>query len=251
MITNQAGIDLILSFEGYHTLCKDGSGDCVAYLDKLASKKSWSKGYNGLWTCGWGSTGSNVTEGTRWTREQARAQFQKHLAQKEAAVNALIDEGLFKFEVDQNQFDAMMSGAYNFGEGNLRKLVIKAGGDEDQMAKLWLNFATNGGIKGLVRRRKEEVALFTKYTDKQVVQASNQMSLVQKVRNYIGTSGIASFFSAPLWNDYKVVLIVCGFASIAGIAWYFLGKSNSHALNAVREGRYKPSKMIIPAMDGE
>ena len=61
------------------------------------------------WTIGWGSTGPGIAKGVVWTQEQADARFAADLGRFEKAV------ALMAPVTTQNQFDALVSFAYNVG----------------------------------------------------------------------------------------------------------------------------------------
>lgn len=136
MKTSQRGIDLIKGFEG-----------CVlkVYLDAV-----------GVPTCGYGHTAglTRAMVGTPITQAQAENYLKADLAKFEKAVDSL---GL---NLNQNQFDALVSFAYNCGAGNLKKLC------EDrtlpQIADKLLAYNKAGGkvLAGLTRRRQAERNLF-------------------------------------------------------------------------------------------
>ena len=90
MKTSQAGIDFIKSFEQCHLRAYKDSG--------------------GVWTCGWGSTGSDVNENTEWTQEYADNRFERDLLIAERGVTELV-----KVPLSQNEFDALVSFAFNVG----------------------------------------------------------------------------------------------------------------------------------------
>lgn len=146
MPISAAGLDLIKSFEGYHR--KLPSGDCVAYRCPA-----------GVWTLGWGCT-VGIREGMVWTPQQAEDALRREIAKFEAAVTRLVT-----VEINQNQYDALVSFAYNCGEGALAKSTILRrtnAGDFDGAAKAFAMWNKGGGrvLPGLVRRRAEEAALF-------------------------------------------------------------------------------------------
>ncbi len=104
--------------------------------------------------------------GDRITLAESLQLFERDLATREVFLNSVI-----KVPVNQNQFDALMALMFNIGNGAfqkstcLRKLNAKdyAGAADAMLA--W-NKATRFGkriiLPGLVRRRKEERALFLK-----------------------------------------------------------------------------------------
>ena len=108
----------------------------------------------GVLTIGYGHTGSDVTAGMTITKEQALDLFMNDIRKFEDYVTAT---GLV---LTQNQFDALVSFAFNCGAGNLRKLV--KGRDYRQIADAMLLYNKGGGkvLPGLVKRRQWEHDLF-------------------------------------------------------------------------------------------
>lgn len=133
MKTSQKGIDLIKSFEG----CK-----LTAYQDTVH-----------VWTIGYGHTGG-VKAGQKITNAQAEDFLKADLAKFEKAVDAL------KMDFNQNQFDALVSFAYNCGVGNLNKLC--KGRTKLEIGSKMLLYDKAGGktLAGLTRRRKAENKLY-------------------------------------------------------------------------------------------
>ena len=140
------GLELIQSFEGYHTALPDGS--CVAYLCPARVP-----------TIGWGCT-EGVRLGMHWTRAEADAAFLRELSKFERAVDRLVT-----VDLNQNEFDALVSFAYNCGEGALSKsTILKKLNKDDRAGAAQAFHAWNKGggrvLPGLVRRRREESQLF-------------------------------------------------------------------------------------------
>lgn len=107
MQISDEGLRLIRSFEGYHTRLKDGS--CAAYLCPAHVP-----------TIGFGCT-EGVRLGMVWTAEEAEAALRREIAKFEAAVNRLVT-----VSINQNEFDAMVSLAYNIGAAAFeRSSVLK------------------------------------------------------------------------------------------------------------------------------
>jgi len=145
------GLRLIKSFEGYHTKLKDGR--CTAYRCPA-----------NVWTIGYGCT-EGVKPGMIWTEEEAEAALDRELDRFEAAVNRLVTVPL-----NQNEFDALVSFAYNCGEAALaRSTILKRLNKDDRIgaAKAFHAWNKGGGrvLKGLVARRAREAALFLKPTE--------------------------------------------------------------------------------------
>lgn len=140
------GLDLIKEFEGYHRALPDGS--CVAYRCPA-----------GVLTIGYGCT-EGVREGMRWTKADAEARLLAELSRHEAAVTRLTT-----VELNQNQFDALVSFSYNLGEGALKRSALLAAVNAGQWETagqafgLWTR-AAGKVLPGLVARRGREAALF-------------------------------------------------------------------------------------------
>lgn len=148
MKISENGLRLIKSFEGYHTRTDDGG--CRAYLCPA-----------GVWTCGWGCT-EGVTANTRWTEAEATERLATEIAKFEYAVDHAVTVPL-----NQNQFDALVSFAYNCGVGALQKSTLLKrlnAGNFEAAAAQFPRWNRGGGrvLKGLVNRRAREQALFMK-----------------------------------------------------------------------------------------
>lgn len=142
------GLRLIKSFEGYHTKLPDGR--CTAYRCPA-----------GVWTIGYGCT-EGIKPGMVWTEQEALAALDRELDKFEAAVNHLVT-----VSINQNEFDALVSFAYNCGEGALaRSQILKRLNREDRVgaASAFASWNKGGGrvLKGLVSRRAREASLFLK-----------------------------------------------------------------------------------------
>lgn len=141
MKTSQKGIDLIKKFEG-----------CRLQAYKAVPTEP-------CYTIGYGHYGSDVAPNMVISQAQAEAFLKQDLAKYESAVNAL------GIPLNQNQFDALVSFAYNCGCGNLKKLI--KGRDTQQIADAMLMYNKSGGnvLAGLTRRRQAERDLFTSGMD--------------------------------------------------------------------------------------
>jgi lysozyme len=133
------GLALIKHFEG----CKIKAYKCSA----------------GVWTIGYGSTGSHVYEGKMITEQEASNLLFEDVERFERQVDSL------DLPLEQYQFDALVSFAFNLGFGSLLKSTLlkklKAG-DIEQAAKEFLKWNKVGGVvlQGLVKRREAESKLF-------------------------------------------------------------------------------------------
>ena len=139
MKTSNRGIQLIKSFEGCHLTAYK----CPA----------------GVWTIGYGHT-AGVTSGMAITQAQADAYLASDLEKYEKYVANT------KLELNQNQFDALVSFTYNCGNGNLKTLVQNR--SLSQIAAAMLLYTKSGGktLQGLVRRRRAEHDLFVEGMNK-------------------------------------------------------------------------------------
>ena len=143
MRISKEGIEFIASFEGFVDHPYRDSG--------------------GVWTIGFGHTGPGVSGMGRITRRKGLELLARDVRVAEAALDAL---GL---SLNQNQYDAAGSAVFNCGRGILapdRSLgqALRAKGMAGVPAALALYVRdANGTVQpGLVRRRKEEGALFVK-----------------------------------------------------------------------------------------
>ncbi|USA54392.1 lysozyme [Acinetobacter sp. C32I] len=140
------GINLITSFEDLKL---------HAYDDSV-----------GVWSIGFGTTvyptGVRVKQGDYCTSEQAKSFFQHDLKYFQKAVNEAVTVPL-----SQNQFDALVSLAYNIGSNAFKNSTLlkylNALAYQDA-ADQFLVWNKGGGkvLKGLVRRREAERKLFLK-----------------------------------------------------------------------------------------
>lgn len=116
----------------------------------------------GVPTIGWGHT-KGVKMGQHITVQQAEDLLVEDIAPIERLLNAL------KINFRQEQFDALVSWIFNFGEGKFKgstmyKRIIANAKDEeitDQLVK-WIN-AAGRPLLGLMKRRVAEANLFIGY----------------------------------------------------------------------------------------
>ncbi len=135
MKTSQAGIDLIKKFEG----CRLDAYKCPA----------------GVWTIGYGHT-AGVTAGQKISSAQAQAYLCADLEKYEKKVEKYED----RYRWTQNEFDAMVSFAYNLG--SIDKLTANGTRSKTVIAEKILLYNKAGGkvLAGLTKRRQAERELF-------------------------------------------------------------------------------------------
>ena len=142
MRMSQTGIIMLKQFEGVRL---------TAY--KAVSTEQY-------WTIGYGHYGVDVYDGMKITDKQAEEMLKNDLIRYENGVNESVTVTL-----GQNQFDALVSFAYNCGvsalKGSYLLNLINMGKFADACEE-WLLWNKSGGkvLLGLTNRRKAEVALF-------------------------------------------------------------------------------------------
>ena len=133
------GINLIKKYEG----CKLTAYKCPA----------------GVWTIGVGHT-SGVTENMIITQAQADNFLKQDLVKFEK----LVEKYDSKYHWTQNEFDALVSFAFNVG--SINQLTANGTRTKQEIANKMLEYAKASGktLSGLVKRRKDEQALFLSST---------------------------------------------------------------------------------------
>ena len=140
MKMGEKGIDLIKHFEGFRS---------TVYLCAA-----------GVPTLGYGSTHGITMDSPPITEEEGLELLMLDIAKFERGVNRLIDVPL-----NQNQFDALTSFAFNLGNGSLQASTLrkKVNREDYEGAAAefprWV-FAGGRKLNGLVKRRYAERALF-------------------------------------------------------------------------------------------
>ena len=139
MKTSKNGINLIKTYEG----CRLEAYKCPA----------------GVWTIGYGHT-AGVKKGDKITQLQADTLLFVDLQKFENAINKAV-----KKPITQNEFDALVSFAFNVGIGNFEKSsllrLINMGHFElaAQQFERWI-YAGGKPLNGLKKRRRAEKTLF-------------------------------------------------------------------------------------------
>lgn len=167
---NTAGLDLIKCFEGL----KDGDST-TGNLDPYADPA-------GYWTIGWGHLIQAEGRSLRGAadRDQAYALYPGGITLDQATQLLSADlmdkcrdvERLVTAPVNDNQFAALVSFAYNCGSGNLKsstllKKVNSGTATQPEIAAEFVRWNQSGGVvlAGLTRRREAEAALYGTTSD--------------------------------------------------------------------------------------
>ena len=139
MNISKEGLSLIKRFEG----CELEAYKCAA----------------GVWTIGYGST-KGVKENDTISQEEADKLLLHEMEEYEGYINDMVT-----VDLEQNQFDAMVSWVFNLGPANLKASTLlkvlnaKDYGGVPAQIKRW-NKAGGKVLQGLIRRREAESLLF-------------------------------------------------------------------------------------------
>lgn len=219
MKISTAGLRLVQQFEGCLAKVKGRPGYFEPYICPA-----------GVLTIGWGHTNSHGRRFDRssiWSQEECDRALYEDMSGFERDVERLV-----KVNLNQNQFDALVSFAYNVGSGALGKSTLLRklnAGDYDGAADEFGKWVKGGGkvLPGLVKRRAAEAKLFrlpaavkpapvppvTKPiapADPMPQQvdppAADKPSIFERAWTWVTGGGIASF--AAFMTDWRVVAII-------------------------------------------
>jgi lysozyme len=116
----------------------------------------------GVLTIGYGHTGMDVRTGMTITEAQATELLRKDVARFESAVDRYTHDVTLR----QNQFDALVSFAYNVGEQALWSSTllkrVKANADDPSIRTEFAKWVHGGGkvLPGLIKRRQLEANMY-------------------------------------------------------------------------------------------
>ena len=150
MRISPTGLAIVKAFEGCLEPVKGRSGYFKPYVDPV-----------GVLTIGYGHTNHHepkFTTATVWSQQQCDAALADDMATFEAHVSKYAEIAL-----NQNEFDALVSWAYNTGGPVTATLWRKLNsGDRASIPKELAKWNRGGGkvLNGLVRRRTAEAQLF-------------------------------------------------------------------------------------------
>jgi len=161
MKTSQKGKDFIKSFESLH----DGDLKLLGLQPKMDPSKIWTEGWgramrgsDGKYLKGESNRQLAYKRATIKTLEEANKALDEDLKPREKAVNSKL-----MVQVNQNQFDALVSHYYNTGGSDtLFNLVNKKAGKTEIYRWFTERYITSDGkvLNGLIRRRKAEADLY-------------------------------------------------------------------------------------------
>lgn len=174
----------------------------------------WYDLKDGGLTCGFGTyityaeaKRRGIKVGDKTTKEQAQQYLDKEVAGFVSGTNALIKQ--YNHKVNQNQFDALVSYAYNRGLGNsfgtngLRQLLKNSKSNSDISKNFMIYWGTNTMYKkGLLNRRAAEKALFDTPVNSQTI--NKPTSNLTGIKRYTVTADLLNIRKSPS-NSGKVL----------------------------------------------
>lgn len=137
--------------------CKELIKSFETYSEKAYKATEREKYY----TIGYGHYSADVKARDKWSLAKAEAVFSQDLKKFENALVAALNAD--EIEVNQNQFDALLSFTYNCGITQLTKSSLwKSLKSGFPNSDLFLQYKSQGGkyLAGLLRRRVAEIYLF-------------------------------------------------------------------------------------------
>lgn len=151
MTISKKGIELIKLFEGFR---------------EKAYKAVKTEEY---YTIGYGHYGADVKRGQVITAAQGEQLLANDLKKFEAKVNEYSN----RYNFNQNEFDALVSFAYNIG--SIDQLTNNGKRTRADIRLHWLEYNKSGGkvIRGLTTRRTKELELFNTPVNADIVKSNN------------------------------------------------------------------------------
>lgn len=145
------------------------------------------------WTIGYGHYGADVAAGMVITQAMAENYLRSDLAKFEANVNKY--DSVYHW--NQNEFDALVSFAYNLG--SIDQLVNNGMRGKAEIADKMIQYTKAGGkvLSGLVRRRQAERNLFVKgivsadpvVVERQTIKKGSRGEAVREWQTYLFSLG--------------------------------------------------------------
>lgn len=153
----------------------------------------------GVWTIGYGHA-KGVKKGQVINTATAEKLLKSDLAESEGAVDALVN-----VELTQNQFNALVSFAFNVGVGAFRKstlLKVLNKGEYGKVPNELSKWVKDNGkvVQGLVKRRALEAAMFMDDAEDAVLthKPTRATPTVVNKENVTWGAGIAAAVATPL-----------------------------------------------------
>ncbi|MGO4676078.1 lysozyme [Bosea sp. 2YAB26] len=170
----------------------------------------------GVLTIGYGSTGAHVRPGLKITQQEAEQLLIKDLARFERAVASLV-----KVPLNEGQFAALVSFAFNVGEGALARSTLLKTLNAGQVAAVpgeLMKWVHAGGrrLDGLINRRSAEAGLWARgsHVSSNTVAARPAKPPVVTVDNAIKVatplSGLLQAFTSGPAQLVLALAFVCG-----------------------------------------
>ena len=177
---SENGLNLIKSFEG----CRLTAYKC------LPTEK--------YYTIGYGHYGSDVTAGMKITKEQAEELLLQDCKKAIKNVNSFMS----KYNFNQNQFDALVSFAFNVG--SINQLTASGTRTLEQISSKITAYNKSGGrvIAGLIKRRAKEKELFDTPTST-TVKKSNEEIVKEVIAGKWGNGNARKTALTKAGYDYK------------------------------------------------
>lgn len=175
MKISENGLKLIIDFEGF----------CPKATKAVKTEK--------YYTIGYGHYGKDVDEKQTITKEEALLLLKKDMKRFEAKVMKY--NNCYNFT--QNEFDALLSFAYNVG--NIDQLTAKGTRTKKEIADAMLLYIKSGGnvLNGLRKRRNKERELFLKCSTSNFYPKYNGAS--KDIDVVLSSIGVNSIF----YGNYK------------------------------------------------
>lgn len=181
-VLSSKGLNLIKSFEG----CK-----LTAYKGLPTEK---------YYTIGYGHYGPDVKAGMKITEQQAEELLVQDCKKAIKNVNSFMS----KYNFNQNQFDALVSFAFNIG--SINQLTASGTRTLEQISSKIPAYNKSGGrvIVGLVKRRAKEKELFDTPTST-TVKKSNEEIAKEVVAGKWGNGNARKTALTKAGYDYKTI----------------------------------------------
>lgn len=212
MKISENGLNLIISFEGF----------CPKATKAVKTER--------YYTIGYGHYGKDVEENQSITKDQAIKLLKKDIKRFETKVMKYND----CYNFTQNEFDALVSFAYNVG--NIDQLTAKGTRSKKEIADAMLLYIKSGGnvLNGLRKRRNEERELFLKCSASNFYPKYNGAS--KDIDVVLSSIGVETDF----YGNYKKRILL---AEVNGIKNYTGSLSdNIKLLSLAKSGNLKKVK---------